>query len=226
MLRASAGVAVARGRRIRSEGAAAVAAAQGGFGCRKGEEQQVIQGRPMQRELGLSRERDSVQSRYGASGPASDPRPCERHQGAHARHAQEPLVAEPGARGAPIRPCDELFAAEEATASAVRGVVDLIGDAEAEAVVSAMQAAETAGGGDAGGAPVRREAEAAEARELLSAAKELRESIAKYQELLAHGVDEQGEEAKKSSLASAVQIALGKIGASTVLYCTEASAAG
>ena len=57
----------------------------------------------------------------------------------------------------------------------------------------------------------RREAEAAEARELLDAAKELRESIAKYQELLAHGVDEQDEEAK-SSLALAVQIALGKIG--------------
>ena len=40
---------------------------------------------------------------------------------------------------------DELFAAEEAIASAVRGVVDLIGDAEAEAIVSAMQAAEAAG---------------------------------------------------------------------------------
>ena len=51
---------------------------------------------------------------------------------------------------------DELFAAEEAIASAVRGVVDLIGDAEAEAIVSAMQAAEAAGGGDAGGAPVAR----------------------------------------------------------------------
>lgn len=192
---------------------------------------------------------------------------------------------------------DELFAAEEAIASAVCGVVDLIGDAEAEAIVSAMQAAEAAGGGDATGAPVarthvapvgedgrrvasgeiggacsdweelaaaadaetesiraeaqadvdnwraqqsaytrqreeeghrqpaargrtrspapgrwddkikRREAEAA----LLDAAKELRESIAKYQELLAHGVDEQGEEAE-SSLASAVQIALRKIG--------------
>ena len=46
----------------------------------------------------------------------------------------------------------------------------------------------------------RREAEAAvEARELLDAAKELRESIAKYQELLAHGVDEQGEEARRES---------------------------
>ena len=46
-------------------------------------------------------------------------------------------------------------------------------------------------------------------RKLLGAAKELRESIAKYQELLAHGVDEQGNEAQ-SSLASVVQIALGK----------------
>jgi len=51
---------------------------------------------------------------------------------------------------------DELFAAEEAIASAVCGVVDLIGDAEAEAIVSAMQAAEAAGGGDAGGSPVAR----------------------------------------------------------------------
>ena len=51
---------------------------------------------------------------------------------------------------------DELFAAVEAIASAVCGVVDLIGDAEAEAIVSVMQAAEAAGGGDAGGAPVAR----------------------------------------------------------------------
>ena len=42
----------------------------------------------------------------------------------------------------------------------------------------------------------RREAEAVEVRKLLGAAKELRESIAKYQELLAHGMDEQSEELK------------------------------